>query len=362
MAIEPVLPDYADRCISNVLDALRNPRRPGPLLDLRSAVRDAPKIVLVLLDGLGAEQLAPRAAVAPWLASHQLDPITSVAPSTTAAALSSLTTGEAPGRHGIVGYRFEHDGQILQSLRWTVEGTDARSTHSPEKVQRLEPKLAGVPYVGRADFQTSAFTAAHLRGADYRGAKSLKAMIPLVTAATAEAPLVLAYHDAIDKVSHKDGFGPSFDSAVAEADQFLSDLRSALDPEVMLVVTSDHGQVDIGGASVDLSAATDALVAYRSGEGRFRWLHAVPGESGELLRRVTEELGESCWVRSRRQIANEGWFGEMGDEVEERLGDVAVVPFAPVFIPDPKVPKEVNMRGRHGSLTSAEMLVPLVVG
>jgi hypothetical protein len=362
MAIEPVLPDYEDRCISNVLEALQSPRRKGPLADLRSAVLDAPKVVLVLLDGLGAEQLAERAAIAPWLTAHQLDPITSVAPSTTAAALSSITTGEAPGRHGMVGYRFEHEGQILQSLRWTVDGKDARKLHSPEQVQPLEPKLAGVPYVGRADFQTSAFTAAHLRGADYRGAKSLAAMIPLIIAAIEESPLVLAYHDAIDKVSHKDGFGSSFDAAVIEADQFLSELRSKLAPEVAVVVTSDHGQVDIGGASVDVSPATDALVAYRSGEGRFRWLHAVPGQTGELLRRTHEELGDSCWVKSRRQIANEGWLGEMDDEAEARLGDVAVVPFAPVFVPDPEVPKEVTMRGRHGSLTAAEMLVPLVVG
>jgi hypothetical protein len=113
---------------------------------------------------------------------------------------------------------------------------------------------------------------------------------------------------------------------------------------------------------VDLSASANALVAFRSGEGRFRWLHAVPGEAAELAQRTAEELGETCWVWTKRQILSNGLLGEVDDEVADRLGDVAVVPFAPVFVPDPLVPKEAGMRGRHGSLTAAEMLVPLVVG
>ena len=361
MTPEPVLPDYEHRSVTQILGALGPMRRSSPLRDLVSCLDGADGVVLVLLDGLGAEQLAERASLAPWMAQRVLEPLRSVAPSTTAAALSSITTGAPPGRHGMVGYRFVHDGEVLQSLRWTVDGADARARHAPERVQRLEPALAGVPYVGKKDFATSAFTAAHLRGSSYRPVGSLEEMVAQVIAATAESPLVLAYHDAIDKVSHADGFGPSFDAAVNEADRFLESLRNQLDSSIAIVVTSDHGQVDVGGASVDVSPATDALVSFRSGEGRFRWLHATPGAAAELAQRTTEELGEHCWVWTKRQVLDQGLFGEVDDEVVDRLGDVAVVPFDPVFVPDPDVPKEARMRGRHGSLTSAEMLVPLAV-
>ena len=99
-----------------------------------------------------------------------------------------------------------------------------------------------------------------------------------------------------------------------------------------------------------------------SGEGRFRWLHAHPGSAAELRERVGDELGEDCWVLSRRELCDAGWLGEVDDELVERLGDVAIVPFTPHFVPDPAEPREAGMKGRHGSLTAAEMYVPLIVG
>lgn len=362
-----LMPDYGGRCLSSLLPVLR--RRAGApteaLGDLNAATDGASGIVLVILDGLGDEQLAARAALAPTLAAGRLDPITSVGPSTTAAALTSITTGLAPGAHGVLGYRFLHHGDVLQALRWTIDGRDATRDHPPEVVAPRAPDLrdgsAGVPYVGKEAFEKSSFTRAHLRGAAYEGIADAEGLPAAVAAASERHPLVLAYHDAIDKVAHLEGLGEAYDASLAEADRMVMRLRAALPDDVALVVVSDHGQVDVGPTAVDLSASTDALVARRSGEGRFRWLHAQHGASAELAERAAQELEATCWTLSRRQVLAAEILGEVDDDFVDRLGDVAVIPHADVFVPDPAEPREHKMRSRHGSLTSAEMLVPLCV-
>jgi predicted AlkP superfamily phosphohydrolase/phosphomutase len=69
--------------------------------------------VLLALDGLGWDQLEERRHLAPTLAGMAGGAITTVAPSTTATAMSSLTLGCSPGEHGVVGYRINVRGDVL---------------------------------------------------------------------------------------------------------------------------------------------------------------------------------------------------------------------------------------------------------
>ncbi|MDQ3757287.1 MAG: PglZ domain-containing protein, partial [Actinomycetota bacterium] len=73
--------------------------------------------------------------------------------------------------------------------------------------------------------------------------------------------------------------------------------------------------------------------------------------------------GDVAWVRTRDEVVDEGWLGgRPRPEVLGRLGDVALVAHEPVSFLDPADPGEVRLRSRHGSLTSAEVLVPLLAG
>ena len=47
----------------------------------------------------------------------------------------------------------------------------------------------------------------------------------------------------------------------------------------VLIVTADHGQVEVGYRVIELPGEVLAHVAMQSGEGRFRWLHARPGRA-----------------------------------------------------------------------------------
>src|SRR5690349_21050678 len=122
-----MLPDYGGACITNIVPALLEPGHTWPTW-FPAAAEDADQVVLLVLDGLGWQQLQARRHAAPTLLGLDGGSITTVAPSTTAAALTSITTGLAPGAHGVIGYRIRVEGEVLNVLRWQANGRDARAS------------------------------------------------------------------------------------------------------------------------------------------------------------------------------------------------------------------------------------------
>jgi hypothetical protein len=71
--------------------------------------------------------------------------------------------------------------------------------------------------------------------------------------------------------------------------------------------------------------------------------------------------GDVAWVRTKGQLIADGWLGGVPSaEVAARLGDVVLVPFAPTAFLDPADTGELRLMARHGSLTPAEMYIPLL--
>jgi hypothetical protein len=104
-----------------------------------------------------------------------------------------------------------------------------------------------------------------------------------------------------------------------------------------------------------------SMVDFQSGEGRFRWLHAIPGTQGELLEAAARHHGDVAWVVGRDEIVDAGWFGpKVLDQSRERLGDVALVAREDVAFDDPADTGPFDLIARHGSMTSAEVMVPLL--
>ena len=358
---DPTIPDYAGACVRGIVPALLAPRGrlPGWIPAIAHSTQ---RFVLLVIDGLGWEQLQERSALAPTLTAMQGGPITSVAPSTTATALTSITTGLTPGEHGIVGYRMDMAGEVLNVLRWNTSHGDARRQIEPSVTQPFQPFLGErVPVVSKAELEGSAFTEAHLRGSDPQGWRAVSSLPVAVGALLARGErFVYAYYDGVDKIAHERGFGPFYDAELVAADRLVADVVAVLPPGVTLLVTADHGQVQVGRNDVTPHADVLQRTRYQSGEGRFRWLHAKPGAADDLLAAALQHHGDVAWVRSRQQAIDEGWFGPVvSPPVASRYGDVALVPFEPISFFDPADSGPFPLVCRHGSLTSAEMLVPL---
>ena len=240
----------------------------------------------------------------PTLATMEGGPITTVAPSTTATALTSLTTGLPPGRHGVVGYRIAVHGEVLNVLRWSTAAGDARQSIPPAKFQPTAPFLGErPPVVTRAEYRTSGFTGAHLDPARYWGYRTLSTMVTEVDRRLrASEPFVYAYYDGLDKVAHEYGLGEHYDAELTWIDHTIDRLLAVLPRRAALVVTADHGQVDVGDNVVELRSDVLSLCSMQSGEGRFRWLHARAGRAAALCDAARAAHEGDAWVVTRDQM------------------------------------------------------------
>jgi hypothetical protein len=364
MSVPPLLPTYGGPCITNVVPALLHPTSTAPEW-LPAVAHEADRVVLLVIDGLGWNQLQERTAKAPTLSAMDGGPITTVAPSTTATALTSITTGLPPGEHGVVGYRMFVQGEVLNILRWNTSAGDARATIPPEKVQP-RPCFDGQrpPAVTRAEFATSGFTMAHLDQVRFTGYRTFGTLASeIVRLARGGEPFVYAYYEALDKVSHEYGLGAQYDEELFWIDELVARLLDQLPAGTVLVVTADHGQVEVGPNVLDLPSDVLTHVSLQSGEGRFRWLHARSGRVAALAEAATDLLGEHAWVRTRSDAIAEGWYGPVvTDAAASRLGDVLLAAKGTVSFNDPDDTGPYILVGRHGSLTPDEMLVPLLAG
>jgi Type I phosphodiesterase / nucleotide pyrophosphatase len=362
----PRLPDYGGACITNVVPALLGPVRRAPVpwpTWMPAPARDADQVVLLVLDGLGWLQLQERRRLAAVMTSMDGGPIDSVAPTTTASALTSISTGTAPGEHGVVGYRIDVHGEILNVLRWSTPAGDARRRVPPHEFQTVPPFLgSAVPVVNRAELDGSGFSLAHLAGTRHVGWRVPSTLVVEVARLlTRRERFVYAYYDGLDKVAHEYGLGPVYDAELAFVDRLVGDLLSVMPNGAALVLTADHGQVDVGDQLVRLDPSVTGLVRLQSGEARFRWLHSLPGAADELLAAARELYGRDAWVVTRDQIRDEGWFGpRLEPRAASRLGDVALVSRARVSFDDPADSGPIRLISRHGALTPDELVVPLL--
>jgi len=363
----PVIPDYSGANLTGIIPGCllgTSGRRPNWF---PQPLQDAERIVLLVIDGLGYEQLQRHAHIAPNLMSLVGGPITTIAPSTTASALTSLVTGASPAEHGIVGYRMDMGDSIMNSLRWWSETRDLRKVHPPATVQPIPPFVGmTIPVVSRAELEGSAFTEAHLRGSrpcGWRAASSIVAQCANLISSGEK--FVYAYYDGVDKIAHERGFGAYYDSEIAATDWLVGSLLNTLPSGTTLAITADHGQVQVDDNVVHLSDDIKASLHHQSGEGRFRWLHAKRGQESDLLQIATDSYSDIAWVASRDQVIEEAWLGparggRIADQVKRRLGDVALVPFTATTFDDPLDSGPFSLVCRHGSLTADEMFVPFL--
>jgi hypothetical protein len=365
MSDQPLLPTYDGACITNVVPALLHPADVAPAW-MPAVAAGAERVVLLVIDGLGWNQLATRGSCAPTLSGLMGGPITTVAPSTTATALTSISTGLPPGEHGVVGYRMAVHGEVLNVLRWNTAAGDARQTIPPNKIQ-VHAAFGGQrpPVVTRAEFERSGFTLAHLDETRFTGYRTLGTLTAeVVRLARSGEPFVYAYYEGLDKVSHEYGLGAHYDEELRWIDHLVATLLERLPSGTVLVVTADHGQVVVPADHVlELPGEVHAHVATQSGEGRFRWLHARGGRSSALLEAARGAMDDVAWVRSRAEAIAEGWYGPIvTDASAARLGDVLLAAKGAYAFNDKNDTGPYLLVGRHGSLTPDEMLVPLLAG
>lgn len=326
----------------------------------------ARRVCVVLIDGLGAHQLADRSGHFPFLRSQGGRTITTVTPSTTAAAVSSFGTGRSPGETGMLGYTVRRPGtyELLNLIRWDDAILPMRQWQTlptlAERLARPERFVTLAP----ARFAGSGLTVASLRGAREVAAETLAERVDGAVAelASGRADVAYLYWGEVDHVGHVSGWRSwQWGEEATATDGELARLARSLPSGTLLIVTADHGMVDV---THSIDAATDSAlrpgVRLISGEPRAMHLHCED-DPHAVAHRWRERLGEGAWVLTRNEAAEV--LGPVDPRFAGAIGDVVVFLRGTGVVVDSatQTPSSMALIGVHGSLTPEEMLVPLIV-
>lgn len=377
---QPVrIPRYGRRSLADLMPSLLAAlglRECPNRLDLAPAAR----VVLLLVDGLGDEQLRAHSGIAPFLAGGRGEPLTAGFPATTVASLTSVGTGVPPGEHGLVGYTFGLPGydRAINVLSWSLYGVgpavDLRDVIVPERLQPLPTMFeraaaAGiaVTQLGKAFFPTSGFTRAAFRGGRFATAETADAVVEeALRGLQPQRSLVYAYYAGLDAAGHVHGVdSDTWRRELALVDQVARRIAERQPSGTLLVATGDHGMIDLEEyqrLDLDENRALSTGVRLLAGEARARHVFTRPGAELDVLAAWQATLGTRMSVWRRDEAIALGLFGaSVRDDVRPRIGDLVAAAHGPVGIVQRAVdPAQGRFRGHHGSFTAAEQLVPFV--
>jgi hypothetical protein len=374
------VPPYGAATLADVLPgaaaALGAPIERGDLpadpLGLTPAIAGARRVMVLLIDGLGADLLRAHADLAPALASlaTPVGDLSAPCPSTTPVSLATLGTGLPPGSHGILGFVTDVPGEnrTLNHVQWGDDPDPDVWQARPTVFEQLAG--AGVPStaVGPALYRGSGLTRSAYRGAAYPGSFSPGDLSATMLSALADAPrtLVYGYVPELDLTGHVRGVdSPAWRAQLQLIDHFVEQLIDRLPDDAALLVTADHGMLDIP-AETRLDLAADPELAHGvrlvAGEPRARYVHTEPGAADDVLACWRSRLGERAWVATRAEAVEAGLFGRLDKSVAARIGDV--VAFARgtwALIDTEREPGPSRLAAYHGSLTETELAIPLLL-
>jgi Type I phosphodiesterase / nucleotide pyrophosphatase len=336
---------------------------------------EARVVVVLLVDGLGHQLLSERGGHAPFLRSLRSEPASAVLasgfPSTTATSMGMLGTGLLPGAHGLVGLEvLDPDRDVLfNELLWDPQVDPRRWQPSQTVFEKVAAAGLDVIRIGPGFFDGSGLTEAVQRGGTFVAAHSLEQRVNAALAAVraARSGLVYVYWGDLDKTGHEHGCGSwRWIEELERVDAFTRRLAEGLPSDALLLVTADHGMVDVPlTARLDLAHEPDLAAGVRhvGGEPRSLQLYCRPGTVDDVAAAWRERLGSAMTVLTREQAVAGGWFGPVSAHVLPRIGDIVTSATEPVAVLDSRTarPEILRLKAFHGARTPEETLIPLLV-
>lgn len=391
-------PNYEDGSIANIPATIAHllnvpfaglpPLRPELWQPLAGDVK---RVVLLVLDSLGwqlVERERPSFAALIGQETAVLQPITSIFPSTTVAALSSIWTGVGPAQHGLVGLRLltPEYGTITQFIHFTPDFAffpdalvDAglkpeEYLHAPGFAQQLQ--AARVPtyrFKGHA-LINSALSKMHGRGvADSFGAVSPADLFvrlrQFLEDRADQSMFVYTYWPTIDTLMHY--YGWDHPAVLAEMraifrqlkDELLDALSAAARAGTVFLLTADHGQITCPPAHYiqykDHPRLEDMLLMRPTGEARVPYFYARQGRQQEVLHYLQDHLSHAMYALPGEEALAAGLLGPLPHSAaaSARVGDVVgIMRHDYAFVTAQDLEYAERMVGRHAGMTRPEML------
>ncbi len=334
--------------------------------------------LFILIDGLGMN-LSGHYPPGGFFATYFTRELRAVFPSTTACAVTSLVTGEWPGVHGLTGwFTYLPDRERTVVVLPFVE----RGTEKPlgELNITMSSIVTSRSLFSQLECAVRTFLPHHLKRGEYsRWAHGSSEVVGYRTISSglaaaadylreAEGPTFsFFYIPDMDTAQHEQGTaGVRVKRLVRNLDAALLDLRAQLGDEVCMVVTADHGLVDVpSGRQFHLSEEDPLLrylVAPPAGEAAMPVFHVREGLEKKFEEFFTSSYGALMQLISIPDAEALGLFGADGISpvMRARLGNfigIASEPVALEYLASGQESK--NHLAFHGGLQPEVMQVPL---
>jgi hypothetical protein len=366
----PAAPQYGGESLAAVLPSAAAALAVPGFWDLLQLGEGYRHVIVVLIDGLGRSALRDHASIAPFMTGADVRTIHAATPTTTPTGLATLGTGLPPGTHGLVGASFMVDGHrgLLHPLQWQEDPSPRAVQPEATILEQLSDRGVRVTSIGPRAYERSGLTRSALRGGVYRGADSLGERLGelLEVSLDPQPALSYVYWPDLDRTGHAHGVDSAhWAGELAHVDYLVERIADRCSSDELLVITSDHGMVDVNHdkrIDIDDFPQLRHQVLNIGGEPRCRFVYTRRGHEEEVAQVWRTALEEYAWVMTRSEAIAAGYFGSMDSAITDRVGGVIAWAKGEWSLTSPSVDSRVsNLRGQHGSLTAAEVEIPLIV-
>jgi len=400
-----VKPDYNGYCLSNIPTAILSffgidVARPTLPTDALGNVETSgvENIVLLLCDGMGYnewQRQSQKGFFGAMSKKGSVRPITTVFPSTTAAALTAVSTGLTPQEHGLPEWfvYMEELGSVIVTLPFTRVGDSGRDTlvgeFDPKALfdgrtifQRLKEEGINCVSMASRGLAYTSYSRISRAGSDmvpYATASDLTVSLRRLVEGSKGRNLFYAYWPYVDTIEHI--YGPSTDEAEVEGslisyalqEGFLSKLRKDAARRTLVLVTADHGQLTVapektlymnrfGKLVRNLERAPSGRMIPPWGSARDTYMRVDENRLDETERYLEKKLSGIATVLRTEEAIEQGLFGinKPSRKFMRRVGNLMVLPYGSntVWFRYRKS-ESMGLKGHHGGLTEDEMTIPL---
>jgi len=379
-----IRPDYSGAGLVNLMASViqaRGGRAEYQELGLLPApeLGDARHVALLVIDGLGDDWLRRHSADG-LLVRHRLGAMTTVFPATTASAITSYLTGDAPQQHGLTGWFMwlRELGCVMTVLPGTPRFGGVGYGKAGIDVDRLFGHRSAFTRVGgrsavvsprqiaRSDYNLAHLGPAELR--DFDGLKDLVRRTARVLRKARSPTYLYAYWPGLDSIGHEHGIeSVAAIEHLAKIEEAIARLKDALaETDTALIIAADHGQIDTTPADLtDLGehpVLSDCLRIPLCGEPRAAFCYVRPDRVSTFERYCVDVLGDCFELHHSQDLIDAGFYGlgQPHPRLAERVGDYTLLARGHHVIRD-SMPFEQPSKqvGVHGGLTASEMQVPV---
>jgi len=324
--------------------------------------------LVILIDGLGYENLKSAQGYARFLNSSLTESIRCEFPSTTATSLTGLATGTRVVQHGVLGYSVydRSKGLAMNLLNGWANRSEAREyKRIPSLSETAPPALVRV--IGPSVYQDSGFTELTMAGAEYLGEDEISKRLTRARKVSNEKSLTYLYIPELDQLAHRFGVdSPNWLNELESIDGAIAKFALDLPAGFGVLVTADHGVIDVPSSAQVMLDEFDwyqSSVEYTAGDPRCNFVYLRPETSLDSLKALLEKsLGSDAIISTVDELKASGWADWTSEAARPMAPDLVIIWQSKMVGYDRRFAKATHLKmiGQHGAISDTETRIPLI--